>query len=50
MLYTLAVVVVVAWLLGYGVFHVAGNMIHLLLPIAVVIIVWQAFRGRRVSL
>lgn len=50
MLYMLAVVLVVAWLLGYGVFEAAGSLIHLLLPIAVLVILWQVIRGRRVSL
>ena len=27
----LAVILIVAWLLGFGVFHVAGSLIHLLL-------------------
>ena len=37
MLVWLAVILLVAWLLGWGVFHVAGGLIHLLLVIAVVV-------------
>jgi hypothetical protein len=35
MLLILAVIVGIAWLLGFAVFHVAGGAIHLLLLLAV---------------
>lgn len=47
MLYTLAVILVVAWLLGFGVFQVAGGLIHLLLLVAVVVILMRFLQGRR---
>lgn len=47
MLYTLAVILVVAWLLGFGVFHVSTGLIHLLLLIAVVVILMRFLQGRR---
>lgn len=43
----LAVILVVAWVLGFSVFHVAGGMIHLLLLVAVVSILWHFISGRR---
>jgi hypothetical protein len=43
----LAVILVLAWLLGFGVFHVAGGLIHLLLLVALISIVWHFFAGRR---
>ncbi len=43
----LAVFLIVAWLLGFGVFHVAGGLIHLLLIVALVSFVWHLFAGRR---
>ena len=43
----LAVILVVAWFLGFSVFHVAGGMIHLLLLVAVVSILWHFISGRR---
>ena len=46
MLYTLAVVLVVLWLLGFS-FHVAGGLIHLILVIAVILLVIQLLTGRR---
>jgi hypothetical protein len=50
MLVTLAVILFVAWLLGFGVFHVAGGLIHLLLVLAVIVVLWQVVTGRRVRL
>jgi len=47
MLATLAVILLIAWLLGIGVFHVAGGLIHLLLVLAIVAIVWHFLSGRR---
>jgi Family of unknown function (DUF5670) len=43
----LAVILVVAWILGWGVFHVAGGLIHLLLVIAVVVFLFNFISGRR---
>jgi len=43
----LAVVLVVAWLLGWLVFKVAGGLIHLLLVIAVVVFIYNMVTGRR---
>jgi len=47
MIYTLAVILVIAWLLGFGVFHVGGSLIHTLLVIAAIVIVWRLVTGRR---
>jgi hypothetical protein len=41
-------VLVVIWLLGWGAFHVAGGLIHLLLIVAVVFLVLHFVRRRRV--
>jgi hypothetical protein len=46
MLYTIAVILVVLWLLGFA-FHVAGGLIHLLLVIAVIIVIVNLISGRR---
>lgn len=43
----LAVVLLVAWLLGWGVFHVAGGLIHLLLVVALVVFLLNFISGRR---
>jgi hypothetical protein len=43
----LAIILVVAWMLGFGVFHVAGGLIHLLLVIALVVFLINFISGRR---
>ena len=43
----LFVVLLVAWVLGFGVFHVAGGLIHLLLVLAVIVILYRVITGRR---
>ncbi len=48
MLYTLAVVLFVLWLLGFAVFHVAGGLIHLLLVLAVIVVLLRIIEGRPV--
>lgn len=47
MLWTIAVILVVMWVLGFVGFHVAGGLIHLLLVAAVVVILFQFISGRR---
>jgi hypothetical protein len=42
----LFVVLAVAWLLGWVVFHVAGGLIHLLLVVALISMVLHFVRGR----
>ncbi len=47
MLWTIAVILIILWLLGFSVFHVAGGLIHLLLVIAVIVILYRLITGRR---
>jgi hypothetical protein len=47
MLYTLAVVLVILWALGFLAFHVGGGLIHLLLVIAIVAVLLRVIQGRR---
>ena len=42
----LFVVLLLAWLLGWGAFHVAGGLIHLLLIVAVISLIVHFARGR----
>ena len=44
----LAAVLIILWLLGFVVFHVAGGLIHLLLLLAVISFVWHLMAGRKV--
>ena len=48
MLVTLAIILLVLWLLGAFAFKVAGGLIHLLLVIAVVVLLIRFFTGRKV--
>ena len=48
MLWTIFVVLVVLWLLGFSL-HVAGSLIHLLLVVALVVLVINLMSGRRGS-
>jgi uncharacterized protein DUF5670 len=43
----LAIILFIAWLLGFVVFHVAGGLIHLLLVVALVVFVFNLITGRR---
>ena len=47
MLYTIAVILLILWLIGFVVVPVGGSLIHLLLVIALVVIVFQFISGRR---
>lgn len=48
MLWTIAVILLVLWLLGAFIVPVGGGLIHILLVIALVIIVYRLVTGRRV--
>ncbi len=48
MIWTIAVILFVLWLLGFAVFNVAGGLIHLLLVVAVIAIAYQLVTGRKV--
>lgn len=49
MLYTVFVVLLVLWLLGMGTSFTAGGLIHILLVLAVVSLIVQLVRGRRIA-
>jgi hypothetical protein len=46
MLWTVLVVLLILWILGFS-FQVAGNLIHLLLVVALIVLVLQLVTGRR---
>jgi hypothetical protein len=46
MLWTIFVILVVLWLLGFSL-HIAGSLIHILLVIALVVLVINLVSGRR---
>jgi uncharacterized membrane protein (DUF485 family) len=48
MFFVLFVVLLLAWLLGWVGFHIAGGLIHLLLIVAFIALILHFVRGRRV--
>jgi hypothetical protein len=46
MLWTIAVVILILWLLGFSL-NIAGGLIHLLLVVALIVVVVQFLQGRR---
>jgi hypothetical protein len=49
MLWTIFVVVLVLWVLGFS-FHIAGGFIHILLVLALIILLFNLISGRRSAL
>ena len=49
MLWTIAVVLFILWILGFGVFHVAGGLIHILLVVAIIAVIYNLIAGRRTT-
>jgi hypothetical protein len=47
MLYTIAVILIVLWLLGFVSAYTMGGFIHVLLVIAIVIILLRVISGRK---
>jgi uncharacterized protein DUF5670 len=47
MLWTIVVVLLVLWVLGFTM-HVAGGLIHALLVIALIVVVFRLLSGRRI--
>jgi hypothetical protein len=46
MLWTIFVILVLLWLLGFSL-HVAGSLIHILLVIALAVLIYNLIAGRR---
>ena len=49
MLIALAIILALAWVLGFTVLHVSSFAIHVLILLAVVSVVVHLFRGRRLT-
>ena len=47
MLWTIAIILLILWLLGFIGFHVLGYWIHVLLIIAIIVIIFNLLSGRR---
>ncbi|SPF40808.1 conserved exported hypothetical protein [Candidatus Desulfosporosinus infrequens] len=48
MLWTIAVILVVLWLLGMVTSYTMGGLIHILLVVALIVVVFNLISGRRV--
>lgn len=48
MLWTIAVVLLILWLVGAFVVPIGGGLIHLLLVIAIIVVVYRLITGRPV--
>ncbi|MCX8474655.1 MAG: lmo0937 family membrane protein [Sphingomonas sp.] len=48
MLWTIAIILLILWLLGFA-FHIGSGLIHILLVVAIVVGLIQLFSGRRVG-
>lgn len=48
-LWAIVVVLVVLWLLGWFALHIGGGLIHLLLIVAIIVLLYNLFIGRRRS-
>ena len=48
MLYSIAIVLLIVWALGFSVFHIASALIHVLLAVAAILFVLGLLRGRTV--
>ena len=49
MLYTIALVLVILWLLGLVTSYTMGGLLHILLVVAIIMIVFNLIGGRRAS-
>jgi len=48
MLWTILLILLIMWALGLG-FGIAGNLVHILLVVALVVLIVQILQGRRVA-
>lgn len=46
MLWTLVVILLILWALGFAI-HIGGGLIHILLVVAVIVVVVRLLQGRR---
>ncbi|HEY5211410.1 MAG TPA: lmo0937 family membrane protein [Acidobacteriaceae bacterium] len=46
MLWTIIVILVILWLLGFSL-HIGGGLIHILLVLAVIVLIFNLLSGRR---
>lgn len=48
MFWTIAIVLLILWALGFFAFHITTPFIHALIVIALIVVIWRLVTGRRV--
>ncbi len=46
MLWTIALILLILWVLGFFVVNIGGGLIHILLVIAVIVVIYRLIPGR----
>jgi hypothetical protein len=49
LLWTIAVILVILWLLGFVTSYTLGGFIHLLLVLAIIVVLIRVIQGRRIT-
>jgi hypothetical protein len=49
MLWTIALILLILWVLGFFVVNIGGGLIHILLVIAAIVIIYRLITGRPVT-
>jgi hypothetical protein len=47
LIWAVVIILVVLWLLGWLAFHVGGGLIHILIIVAIILLLFNLFAGRR---
>lgn len=47
LLYIIAVILIIGWLIGFVGLHVGGGLIHILLVIAIIAIILRVIQGKK---
>ena len=48
MLFTIAVILIILWILGFSMAYTLGGLIHILLVLAIIVVLVRVIQGRRV--
>jgi hypothetical protein len=48
MLWTIVLILLVLWVLGFATSYTLGGLLHVLLVVAVIVVILQLIRGRKV--
>ena len=49
MLWTIAVILLILWVLGFATSYTVGGLLHVLIVLAVIVVVIQLLQGRRIA-